>query len=269
MTYRNFTKSGPEKAPENYERYFVPVIGRPLAEDLVGLAGLQSGERVLDVACGTGIVARLAAKKVGSGGYVAGLDANPGMLAVARKLPAGKTSVEWYEANAEAMPLPDDSFDAVFCQMGLQFMDDKVVALKEMRRVLVPGGRLILNLPGPAAKIFSLFEQSLDSHLSSDAAGFLNQVFSLHDRTKIQNLLTGAGFTETDIRSGVKELTLPPAQEFLWQYIYATPLAALVAGAGDESCQMLEKDLENKWQAFRENGSIKDGQPMVTVIARK
>jgi SAM-dependent methyltransferase len=200
---------------------------------------------------------------------VAGLDTNPGMLAVARELPSGPATVEWYEENAEAMPLPDDSFDAVFCQMGLQFMDNKAVALKEMRRVLIPGGRLILNLPGPAARIFALLEESLDEHLSSDAAGFLNQVFSLHEKVKIQNLFAEAGFAKTDIQSVVKELTLPPAHEFLWQYIYATPLAALVAGAGDESCLILEKDLVNKWQNFRENGGIKDGQPMVTVIARK
>lgn len=134
--------------PENYERYFVPAIGEPVARDLIDRAALRAGERVLDVACGTGIVARLAAEQVGETGTVAGLDVNPGMLAVARSVTPPETSIDWHEASAEDMPLPDDVFDVVLCQMGLQFMADKPAALSEMRRVLAPGGRIILNAPG-------------------------------------------------------------------------------------------------------------------------
>ena len=104
-------------APENYERYFVPVIGRPLAERLVERAALQAGERVVDLACGTGIVARLAAERVGSTGAVDGVDINPGMLGVARRASTA-TNVRWYEASADALPLDDQSSDVVMCQMG-------------------------------------------------------------------------------------------------------------------------------------------------------
>ena len=123
----NFGESFGSNAPVNYERYFVPVIGKPLAERLVRAAQLKPGERVLDVACGTGIVARLAARDVGDSGVVAGLDVNPGMLAVA-KAALNDDSVEWFEAGMEAMPVPDGAFDVVTCQMGLQFVPDKDAA---------------------------------------------------------------------------------------------------------------------------------------------
>src|SRR3546814_10148611 len=119
-------------------------------------AALREGERVLDVACGTGVVTRLASEQVGATGAVAGLDVNPGMLAVARAATPEGMSIEWHEANAEAMPLPDASFDVVLCQLGLQFMPDRQAALREMRRVLVDGGRLAFNVPGPMPRIFAV-----------------------------------------------------------------------------------------------------------------
>ena len=136
-----FGKTFGGNAAENYERYFVPAIGRPLATDLVAAAALQAGERVLDVACGTGVVTRLAAEQVGPGGSVAGADLTANMLEVARSAAPPKSGIQWYETSAEAMPLPDHAFDVVFCQLGLQFVADKAAAAREMHRVLVPGGR--------------------------------------------------------------------------------------------------------------------------------
>ena len=99
------------------------------------LLALQPGERVLDVACGTGAVTRLAAQRVGTTGTVTGIDLNPGMLAVARSATPPEMAIEWHQTSAESMPLPDDAFDVVLCQLGLQFMPDKLAALQEMRRV--------------------------------------------------------------------------------------------------------------------------------------
>src|SRR5690606_34921382 len=143
MSQQRFGNEFGGHAPENYERFFVPAIGAPLANDLVETAGLQPGERVLDVACGTGVVDRLAAQRIGPNGTTAGLDINPGMLAVARAAAPPGVAIQWHEASADTMPFTDAAFDVVLCQMGLQFMPDRVAALKEMHRVLVPGGRLI------------------------------------------------------------------------------------------------------------------------------
>src|SRR6185503_2261928 len=94
-------------APENYERYFVPAIAAPLAEELVRAAGLRAGERAIDVACGTGVVARLAAARVGDMGAVAGVDINPGMLAVARTVTPPEVAIDWHEASADTLPFAD------------------------------------------------------------------------------------------------------------------------------------------------------------------
>src|SRR5690606_11304392 len=224
-------------------RFFVPAIGAPVATDLIRHAALRQGERVLDVACGTGVAARLAAQQVGAMGTVAGLDVHPGMLAVARSATPPGTPIEWHEASAEAMPLSDASFDVVLCQMGLQFMRDKQAALREMRRVLVRGGRLILNVPGPIPRLFTILGEALARHIDAGAAEFVNQVFSLHDTAEIQNLVSGAGFHDVSVRSDTNALRLPAPDEFLWQYVESTPLAGAVAQAGDERRGLLERDV--------------------------
>ncbi len=266
MYKQHFDETYSTKAPENYERFFVPVIGKPLAEDLVKLADLQAGESVLDVACGTGIVARLASHKVGREGSVSGLDVNPGMLDIARSL---DESADWYEASAEAIPLSDDTFDVVFCQMGLQFMEDKVVAMQEMRRVLAPDGRLLLNVPGPAADLFIVMAEAMKKHISEQAAGFVSHVFSLYDPVGIEELAIRAGFRDIRVETHKKELHLPKAEEFLWQYVFSTPLAAVVSQADEASHIALEKDVVKQWQNYAKNGSVIYAQPVVTVFAYK
>ncbi|MER8800707.1 methyltransferase domain-containing protein [Mesorhizobium sp. M0998] len=112
-------------AADLYERYLVPAITALWAADLMDRAAPQSGERILDVACGTGVVARSAAERMGSG-QVVGLDINTGMLAVARSLPRGAGArIDWHEGSALEMPFPDSAFDLVLCQLGLQFFPDR------------------------------------------------------------------------------------------------------------------------------------------------
>ena len=269
MTQRHFGKDYDRPPPVNYERFFVPAIGAPLAMDLVRLAELRPGERALDVACGTGVVARLAAERVGAAGTVAGLDVNPGMLAVARSATPPGVSIEWHEASAEAMPLPEASFDVVLCQMGLQFMPDQRAALREMRRVLVPGGRLILNVPGPVPRPFAILAEALERHVGAEAAGFVNQVFSLHDTEEIQDRVRGAGFHDVSAQSDIRSLRLPAPEEFLWQYVHSTPLAAAVAQVDDDRLRSLERDVVAGWQDFVEEGALVLQVRVVVASARR
>ena len=269
MSKQYFSETYGLKPPENYERFFVSAISEPLANDLIRLAALRPGERVLDVACGTGIVARLAAQQVGSTGTVVGVDMNPGMLAVARSNTPVNTSIDWHEASAEDMPLPNEAFDVVLCQISLQFMPDKLAALKEMRRVLVPGGRLFLNVPGPAGKLFAVVADAMERNISSDAAVFINQVFSLHDTTQIHRLLSDAGFREIALEANDKMLNLPPSTDFLWQYIHSTPLAAVVAQADEEDFDALEREVVEVWREFEDDDSLRYQQRIVIASARK
>ena len=269
MAQPTFFEAYGGSAPENYERYFVPAIGKPLAIDLMDTAALRPGERVLDVACGTGVVTRLAAERVGRDGTVAGLDINPGMLAVARSVPSPGMAIDWQQGSAEAMPLPDAAFDVVLCQLGLQFVPDKAAAVREMQRVLVPGGRLIVSVTGPTPPPFVIFDEALSRHISPEVSPFVRMVFSLHDPDELRELVRGAGFRDVTTQADAKELQLPPPAEFLWQYVHSTPLADAVAQADDDRRAALERDVVTGWQPYVEDGGMVLSPNVVVVTARK
>lgn len=254
---------------ECYQEYFVPAIGGPVAEDLAASARLQPGERVLDVACGTGVVARLAATRVGAAGSVTGLDIHPGMLAVARSATPLDLSIEWLESDAEALPLPDGVFDVVLCQMGLQFMPGKLAALREMRRVLAPGGRAAIIVPGPKPPLFSVLTEALARHVGQQAAAFSDRVFSMHDVDELRELVRGAGFRDVRVEARPKRLRLPEPAEFLWQYVRSTPLSQPVAQASEASLAALERDVREGWRAFVEDGVLSLQVGMTTATATK
>jgi ubiquinone/menaquinone biosynthesis C-methylase UbiE len=269
MARTSFVEAYGGSAPENYERYFVPAIGRPLAADLMDTAALGPGERVLDVACGTGVVTRLAAERVGRAGTVAGLDINPGMLAVARSLPAPGVAIDWHQGSAESMPLPDAAFDVVLCQLGLQFVPDKAAAMREMRRVLAPRGRLVVSVSGPPPPPFAILDEALSRHIGPEAGSFVRLVFSLHDPDELHQLARGAGFRNVTTRAEAKELHLPPPAEFLWQYVQSTPLADAVARADDDRRAALERDVVIGWRPFVEDGGMVVAPTVVVATARK
>jgi len=224
MLQRQWQVAG--SAPENYERYLVPSIFGPWARELVDLADPRPGERIVDVACGTGIVARLAAERI-KGGHVVGLDINPGMIAVARSI---GPNIEWYEGNALEMPLADASFDLVFCQQGLQFFPDRLASAREMRRVLAPGGRLALccwrsidDSPGFGALLVAL------EHHCPEGAATMRAPFSLGDSEELRHLLSQVGFKEIRLRLKSRVLEFASVNDFVRQYVAGSPLAGPVA----------------------------------------
>ena len=141
------SSSGFTRASAAYERVMVPAVFGPWAKELLDIAVLAPGMRVLDVACGTGIVARLAAPQIGPTGRVVGLDTNEATLGVARAQPQPTGAhAEWRQGDATKLPFPDAEFDTVLCQHGLQYVPDWTAALREMKRVLASGGRLALSI---------------------------------------------------------------------------------------------------------------------------
>jgi len=175
-----------------YEQLHVPALFQQWAPRLVTAAAVQAGHRVLDVACGTGVLAREAALHVGSRGSVAGLDAAPGMLAVAAQL---APSIEWRAGVAESLPYADDSFDAVMSQFGLMFFGDRPAALREMLRVLKPGGRLAVavwdSLENSAA--YPIEVALLERLAGARAADAVRAPFVLGDGVQLRALFDAAG----------------------------------------------------------------------------
>ncbi|WP_433364577.1 class I SAM-dependent methyltransferase [Actinoplanes sp. CA-142083] len=223
--------------PNAYEDYLVPVLFAPLAEALLAAAGPVRGLRVLDVACGTGIVARRAAATAAG---VTALDKSPAMLEVAARL---DPRVRWVPGDAAELPFADHSFDVAFCQQGLQFTPDPAAVVRELHRVVAPGGRLALALWCDISRApgFAALATVLDRH---GAPGDLMRApFRLPDADRVHLLLTGGGFTAVDRTTRVLMVRFPSVPEFFARQVAASPLAAALAPLDTATRQAMIEDL--------------------------
>jgi ubiquinone/menaquinone biosynthesis C-methylase UbiE len=217
---------------ELYERFLVPTVTLPWARDLVERVGLRPAQRVLDVACGTGAVARLAASAVGEGGRVAAVDVNRGMLDAARSLPVpAGAAIEWHHASADALPFGDGEFDVVLCQLGLQFFPDRPAAVREMRRVLADRGLL-------GASVFTSIERNpaacaladaVDRHVGPEASRAKRSEHSLSDPGELRAVFEAAGFDDVRLATATLEIRFRSVEEWVEIQFTATPLADLLA----------------------------------------
>ena len=255
------------QAAENYERDFVPAIGEPFARRVLDTAGLRPGERVLDIACGTGVVARLALEAVGPQGHVAGVDANPGMLQVARETGGG--AIDWHQAPAEQLPVPDSSIDVALCSLGLMFFGDKPQAIREIRRVLTPGGRAILGTPGPTPALFNAIDQALITHVGPGASMFVHTVFSVHEPAEVLDLLRGADLEDVEVDKDTISFRLPPAADFFWRYVNSTPLLAILAELDEPARAALEREVVERCQPFVVDGGLTMDVGVLVASARR
>jgi signal transduction histidine kinase/ubiquinone/menaquinone biosynthesis C-methylase UbiE len=251
-----------ESTPEVYERELVPAVFSVWAPILVELAQPRPGERALDVACGTGIVARTVAKYVGPTGAVVAIDIDPGMLSVARSVVlAGSQSdapVRWQEATADKLPFLDKSFDVVYCQLGLQFFADRAAALREMRRVLSPEGRLALMVwrgihesPGIA-----VLADSLERHIGQASAAIMRAPFGLSDADELITLVRAAGFRDIAIQQRGGTVRFPSVEKFVLSYVACSPLAGPVSRADDAARGALIADARNALRKYTSNTEL-------------
>lgn len=253
-------------AAEVYDEFFLPALFRAWPPRLVAAARLGPGMRVLDVACGTGVLTIEAARAVSPGGRAVGLDLNSGMLAVARRK---APQIDWRQAPAEALPFDSGDFDATVSQFGLMFFQDRHAALREMWRVLRPGGRLAIavwdaleNTPGYSAVT------SLLARLFGEAiAGLLRAPYALGDPRALEALLVDSGIEEPQVSRASGEARFPSIRSWMHTDVRGWTLSDAL---DDRQFECLVAEAESELRGFvGPDGSVRFDHPALVATARK
>ncbi len=251
-----------------YERIMVPAIFSTWARDLLDTVAIAPGMRVLDVACGTGIVARLAASQVGPTGRVVGLDSNEAMLAVARAQPVPiEAHVEWQLGNATKLPFPNAAFDTVLCQQGLQYVPDRPAVLREMKRVLVSGGQLGLSVFSQSIG-YQVLERTVAQFVGEEAAAIVREPFALGDLDELSAIFRMVEFST--LRKHTKTLTarFVSANDFT-DYQLEGRLANAVSKLNDQTRAALVAALRTSFEPYISSDGLAFPMEAHVVLAGK
>lgn len=208
---------------EVYESRFVPALFAQWAPLLLDAAEVAPGQSVLDVGCGTGILARTAADRVGATGRVVGVDLSDAMLGVARRL---RPDLEWHRGDAGALPLPDGAFDLVACQSVLMFMPDATRALAEMGRVAGPHGTVAVQVYASLADqpAYGPWVDLAARHLGPSATNLLGTYWAHGDLPELRDRFTAAGLAVTDVRTVRGAARFGSVEQMVRTEVEATPL---------------------------------------------
>ena len=251
-------------AAKIYDEFYIPGLFAQWTPRVIEAAQIQSGQRVVDVACGTGVLARAVAERVGPAGLTVGVDINEGMLNIARnKAP----QIVWHQAPAEALPLDDNSFDKVVCQFGLMYFDNQRIALEEMMRVLRPGGKLVVvvwdkleNSPGYAVED-QLFQRVLGEEFADEAP------YSLGDRQVLHQLFASAGVSEVKIRTHTGTARFASIDDWIYTDVKGWTIGAEIE---DDKYERLLKEAQRDLARFcTTDGAVAFSTPAHIVTASR
>ena len=244
-------------APQLYERETVHTLGRPLAELMLARVALHPGDRILDAACGTGIVTRVAVQRHGDLGHAVGVDLNAGMLDVARaNSPATRVPIDWRQADVCALPFPEASFEVVLCQQGLQFVPDPLVALREMRRVLVPGGRLAFTVFSEIPVYYEALADALAHYVSADAATSCLSRYTLREATTLRQLVEDAGFGAIEMHVLEVMRRMPASPKSVVEAMARAPYARDIAAVEEAVRQAIGREVSAALHAYRDGDAV-------------
>jgi ubiquinone/menaquinone biosynthesis C-methylase UbiE len=232
----------PIEAAEQYEANFVPAFFSQWAARLCVAAGVAPGQRVLDVACGTGIVARTASEIVGADGAVVGVDLNEAMLTVARRV---APDLDWRAGDAGALPVDDAAFDVVLCQMGLMFFPDRQQAVREMARAARPGATVAVVVPsGLAAQpAYKPFVEMAASHAGPEAVNLLSTYFACGDADELVAAMRSAGLTDITVATEMGVMRAPTIDDLVTAEVESTPLVDRITPAVYERIRAGARDV--------------------------
>lgn len=209
--------------PEIYATVFGPAMMGVWPPQVLALATPQPGDRILDVACGTGVLTRPLAHALGPQGRIIGLDISSEMLDVARRTtvtPAGAAPIEWREGDACVLPFAEASFERVFCAFGLMFFADRIAALREMHRVLIPTGQVTLTVWGAMSQCpgQTAISRSWERHFGADNAALFYRQHALGDPETVRALFHEAGFREVSVTTALGAVRLPSPEHLVRSY---------------------------------------------------
>jgi SAM-dependent methyltransferase len=211
--------------PRFYDRCLGPVLFEPFAADLVSRLPSAEGLRVLEVACGTGVVTRRLRQALRGSAQLVATDLNEAMLSYARQVvPAG--GIDWQPADAQALPFPDSSFDVLVCQFGFMFLPDKPQGFREARRVLSPGGLLLGNVwcsrdENPALRVL---QTVLERLFPANPPRFLDTPYGYHDNDRLRADMAAGGWQDVQLETVTLESESPSASEFATGFVRGSPL---------------------------------------------
>jgi ubiquinone/menaquinone biosynthesis C-methylase UbiE len=224
--------------PRAYDEFFVPRLFEPWAVLLLDEVQLRPGERVLDVATGPGTVARLAAQRVGSGGWISATDIAEPMLRIARSKPrpANSAPIEYLQSPPVPLAVESATVDVVLCQQGLQFFPDRAAALHEMRRVLKPNGRIGIAVWTDIEnnEIFAAYYAALRATTTHELADLITAPFSWPSGGALKAAAEEAGFRNIRLITPSLPMVLEGGLEQAVRVFAATPVSPGVAGLAQD-----------------------------------
>lgn len=244
-------------ASKIYEEQKVPAIFRPLAEATLKQFTISPDDSVLDVACGTGVLARVVREMAGPSVRVAGVDLNAGMIETAREITGGmEPPIRWEVASAAEMPFADGEFSALLCQQGIQFFPDDQTAVEEMRRVLKPGGRLGITVWAGVSPFFQALADAIERHVSPEAAKQSLAPFSYDGATRLPPILEEARFESISVLPVTIDRTIGDPAADIEKEILGNPVGPKVADKGPGTMAAIVGEVIDACASYRQNNSL-------------
>lgn len=242
-----------DSAVAAYEDQKVTAMFGPLARATLDKVHVSKDETILDVACGTGIVARSILEKIRPARPIVGTDLNEGMIAMARQVTQDTASCfEWHVASVEELPFEIGRFSMVICQQGIQYFPDEQAALNEMRRVMASGGTLVLSVWGGASDFFLAMAESVGRHISPDVGEKYLAPFSYKNADQLPDLLTIAGFRDVRGETLTVDRTMINTATSIPKEILGHPAGPQVHAAGEATVNAIAKDVTKACSKYQQ-----------------